>query len=238
MCLFYYLKMPKLARWGCIWAGVVLFQNQLLTGVVLHFELGEVLFKFDSHGVVFKLGFYWLIPQGQPCTLNLSSFIFIICDNFSQFKCHFYLITKKSRFQALLIYSVLSWCPFYYSKMPKLARVGLYSSWGCIVSKSIFDWGCITFWMGWGSIQEWGCICADTVCTHRYLLHAYILLYPHFSVQFYPEAVDCLDRLLLRCNLSRLVCNCSWPNINWSPFEALKCEYFISLRYEFILTKW
>ena len=31
--------------WGCIQAGVVLFQNQFLTGVVLHFEWGEVLFK-------------------------------------------------------------------------------------------------------------------------------------------------------------------------------------------------
>ena len=31
--------------WGCIRAGVVLFQNQVLTGVVLDFEWGEVLFK-------------------------------------------------------------------------------------------------------------------------------------------------------------------------------------------------
>ena len=140
--------------------------------------LGEFLFKLDSHGVVFKLGFYLLIPQRRPCNLNLLSFIFIICDNFSQFRWYFYLITKKSRFQALLIYSVpISWCPFYYSKMPKLARVGLYSSWGCIVSKSIFDWGCITFWMGWGSIQEWGCICADTV-----------FLYVSDEIQLWPLA--------------------------------------------------
>ena len=30
---------------GCIQAGVVLFQNQLLTGVLLLFEWGKVLFK-------------------------------------------------------------------------------------------------------------------------------------------------------------------------------------------------
>ena len=36
--------------WGCIRAGVVLFQNQFLTGAVLLFERGEFLFKF---GVAF-----------------------------------------------------------------------------------------------------------------------------------------------------------------------------------------
>ena len=38
-------------RWGCIQAGVLLFQNYFLTGVVLGFEWGEVLFK---SGVAFK----------------------------------------------------------------------------------------------------------------------------------------------------------------------------------------
>ena len=36
---------------GCIWAGVVLFQYQFLTGVVLAFQRSEVLFK---SGVVLK----------------------------------------------------------------------------------------------------------------------------------------------------------------------------------------
>ena len=40
-----------LRRWGCIRAGLVLFQNQILTGVVLAFEEGEVLFR---SGVAFK----------------------------------------------------------------------------------------------------------------------------------------------------------------------------------------
>ena len=31
--------------WGCIQAGVVLFQYQFLTGVLLVFQRGEVLFK-------------------------------------------------------------------------------------------------------------------------------------------------------------------------------------------------
>ena len=37
--------------WACIQAGVVLFQDQILTGVILVFHLGEVLFK---SGVAFK----------------------------------------------------------------------------------------------------------------------------------------------------------------------------------------
>ena len=37
-------------RWGCIQDGLVLFQNQFMTGVVLDFEWGEVLFK---SGIVF-----------------------------------------------------------------------------------------------------------------------------------------------------------------------------------------
>ena len=32
---------------------------------------------------------------------------------------------------------------------------GVYSSWVCIVSKLIFDWVFITFWLKWGSIQKW-----------------------------------------------------------------------------------
>ena len=43
--------MLKLARVGLYSAGVVLFQNQFLTGVVLDFEWGEVLFKI---GVAFE----------------------------------------------------------------------------------------------------------------------------------------------------------------------------------------
>ena len=41
--------------------------------------------------------------------------------------------------------------------------LGLYSSWGSIVLISVFDWACISFSKGWGSIQEWASICADTV---------------------------------------------------------------------------
>lgn len=116
--------------------------------------------------------------------LNLLLFIFMICDYFSQIlkvkwinKCHSYLITKKSRFQSLLIYSLpISKCQSSYWKMPKLARVGLYSSWGYIVSLLIFDWGCITFWLGWGSIQEWGCICAVDFLLQKLTYGAFFLL--------------------------------------------------------------
>ena len=34
---------------------------------------------------------------------------------------------------------------------------------GCIVTISVFDWGCVSFSKGWGSIQEWVSIDADTV---------------------------------------------------------------------------
>ena len=44
-----------------------------------------------------------------------------------------------------------------------MIQMGLYSSWGCIVSISVFDWGCISVSKGWGSNQEWGSNCADTV---------------------------------------------------------------------------
>ena len=60
-------------------------------------------------------------------------------------------------------------------KMPKLAGLGLYLSWGCIFSKSVFDWGCIIFLMGWGFIQEWGCICVDTVCKKLSILLSFFL---------------------------------------------------------------
>ena len=32
-----------------------------------------------------------------------------------------------------------------------------------LLMKTIFDWGCINFSIGWGSIQEWPCNFADTV---------------------------------------------------------------------------
>ena len=41
--------------------------------------------------------------------------------------------------------------------------MGFYSSWGCIFSTLVFDWGSIIISEGWGCIQEWGCIQADTV---------------------------------------------------------------------------
>ena len=45
--------------------------------------------------------------------------------------------------------------------------MGLYSSWASIVLISVFDWACISFSRGWGSIQEWASNCADTVLKLR-----------------------------------------------------------------------
>ena len=93
------------------------------------------------------------IMLSRPYNLNLLSFMLKICDNFR--KSREPINIKNSRRCSLHGVDFIT--------LEKLAWVGLYSSWGCISSKSVFDWGCITFWMGWGSIQEWGCICVDTV---------------------------------------------------------------------------
>ena len=45
MSILVFQKCQSGQGWGCIQAGVVLFQNQFWTGVVLLFEGGEVLFK-------------------------------------------------------------------------------------------------------------------------------------------------------------------------------------------------
>ena len=51
MSILVFQKCQSWQGWGCIQAGVLLFQNYVLTGVVLGFEWGEVLFK---SGVAFK----------------------------------------------------------------------------------------------------------------------------------------------------------------------------------------
>ena len=57
----------KWERWGCIQAGVLLFQNCFLTGVVLGFEGGEVLFK---SGVAFKRIRY-LVSTTVHCRIRI-----------------------------------------------------------------------------------------------------------------------------------------------------------------------
>ena len=44
-----------------------------------------------------------------------------------------------------------------------VAWVGVNSRWGSIISISLFDWGSIRIFVGWGSNQDWGSIRADTV---------------------------------------------------------------------------
>ena len=48
-----------------------------------------------------------------------------------------------------------------------VAWVGVNSRWGSIISISLFDWGSIRIFVGWGSNQDWGSIRADTVCKAR-----------------------------------------------------------------------
>ena len=45
-----------------------------------------------------------------------------------------------------------------------VAWVGVNSRWGSIISISLFDWGSIRIFVGWGSNQDWRSIRADTVC--------------------------------------------------------------------------
>ena len=54
----------------------------------------------------------------------------------------------------------------------KLIKIDFENNFQLIIKNSIkiltdFDWGCISFSKGWGSIQEWGCIDADTVYVAR-----------------------------------------------------------------------
>ena len=82
-------------KWGCIQAGVVLFQNRFLTEVVLGFEWGEVLFK---SGVAFKwiryvMHMYLSIGNNEhpmhlfllASLLNGSSLYFVIGRHSSNF---------------------------------------------------------------------------------------------------------------------------------------------------------
>ena len=62
-----------LERWGCIQDGLVLFQNQFMTGVVMDFEWGEVLFK---SGVAFKriryLDSYFILVNFVPICYSID----------------------------------------------------------------------------------------------------------------------------------------------------------------------
>ena len=49
-----------------------------------------------------------------------------------------------------------------------VAWVGVNSRWGSIISISLFDWGSIRIFVGWGSNQDWGSIRADTVSKHNF----------------------------------------------------------------------
>ena len=48
-----------------------------------------------------------------------------------------------------------------------VAWVGVNSRWGSIFSISLFDWGSIMIFVGWGSNQDWGLIRADTVLNKK-----------------------------------------------------------------------
>ena len=92
--------------------------------------------------------------------------------------------------------------------LPKLTWMESYSSWGSIVSKSVFDWVCISFWKRWGSIQELGCIQLDTVVSFKGIY----LKWPvcnilssightlHDFYIFFPYAYSC-PKQKLQCHL-------------------------------------
>ena len=53
-----------------------------------------------------------------------------------------------------------------------VAWVGVNSRWGSIISISLFDWGSIRIFMGWGSNQDWRSIRADTVVYAQYIMQS------------------------------------------------------------------
>ena len=57
-----------------------------------------------------------------------------------------------------------------------VAWVGVNSRWGSIISISLFDWGSIRIFVGWGSNQDWGSIRADTVYTRDHSKSEFHLL--------------------------------------------------------------
>jgi hypothetical protein len=87
-----------------------------------------------------------------------------------------------------------------------MIQMGLYSSWGCIVSISVFDWGCISFSKGWGSIQEWGSIWADTVYAVLLITIICKSRTPWFC-DFYWQTTHVSD---LTIHVSDLTIECVW----------------------------
>ena len=108
------------------------------------------------------------IQGGVLLTISIQSELneanHILLKNLNINDWHFYLMKYSSRCSFIASIHVSNlFVHFMIPEMLQLTWVGLYSRWGSVVSKSSFDWGCISFWKGWGSIQEWGCIQADTV---------------------------------------------------------------------------
>ena len=63
---------------------------------------------------------------------------------------HIYMYSLSFPISSKFTYVLVTW-------------VGVNSRWGSIFSISLFDWGSIMIFVGWGSNQDWGSIRADTV---------------------------------------------------------------------------
>ena len=73
---------------------------------------------------------------------NIKLGIFLIGKSKGSIKSSFYLILKFA------IQSEIDQNRFEQRELlidKKFGKVGLYSSWACIVSKSLFEWACISF---------------------------------------------------------------------------------------------
>ena len=96
--------------------------------------------------------------------INNLSFFWIVSLKLSEVQ---QIPLQFSHFQSNYTYVLIAW-------------VGVNSRWGSIVSISVFDWGSIWIFVGWGSNQDWGSICADTVIRKNERVLKYNIL-----VQFY-----------------------------------------------------
>ena len=98
--------------------------------------------------------------------------------------------------------------------------VGFNSRWGCIYLMIALDWGSIRNLRGWGCIQEWGSIQADTVLRIvNSISNAIGFFYPRYEHQLFPPKkpflVDILESLHLLINSSSR----SIPNDSNVPVE-------------------
>ena len=112
---------------------------------------------YSSWGSIYWNAIYWNAKFNQN-TIIVTNWIsrYLNCDEFHSFGNKYLVIILQKSLQYYEHMYCFFFCFF-------ISRVRFYSRWGCIFSYLVFDWGSINISNGWGCIQEWGSINADTV---------------------------------------------------------------------------